>query len=67
VLEVLRTRCSATLHLPLSVMNVVNGSLWLVYGLAISDLFIAIPNGVGAALGCIYCALLCAFPRRSSK
>lgn len=39
----------------------------LVYGLAITDYFIAVPNGVGALLGLVYCALICAFPRRSSK
>ena len=67
LLEVLRTRCSASLNLPLSVMNVINGSLWLVSGLAISDYFIAVPNGVGAALGVLYCALILTFPRKSAK
>lgn len=67
VLEVVRSRSSATLNLPLSVMNVINGTLWLVYGLAISDLFIAVPNGVGAALGIVYCALLCVFPHKAAK
>jgi solute carrier family 50 protein (sugar transporter) len=67
LLEVLRTRCSASLNLPLSVMNVINGSLWLVYGLAISDYFIAVPNGVGAGLGVVYCALILTFPRKSAK
>ncbi|PSC71016.1 cysteine desulfurase [Micractinium conductrix] len=67
VMGVLRTRSSATLNLPLSVMNIINGGLWLVYGLAITDYFIAVPNGVGALLGLVYCALICAFPRRSSK
>jgi solute carrier family 50 protein (sugar transporter) len=100
LLEVLRTRSSATLNLPLSVMNVVNGgwlgcciptarnasanpsqpftptwaghlrhagTLWLVYGLAISDYFIAVPNGVGALLGAVYCVLICIFPRKSAK
>ena len=43
------------------------GTLWLVYGLAISDLFIAVPNGVGAALGIVYCALFCVFPHKAAK
>ena len=37
------------------------------YGIAIRDLFIAVPNGVGAGLGVVYCALICAFPRRNHK
>lgn len=128
IFEVVRTRNSASLQLPLSVMNAVNGGLWLVYGalgaggcrdeaghhkgagaggcasrqakqscclprplagipiaprtpppsppsrppcppttapppgLAITDLFIAVPNGVGCVLGLAYCALIFLFP-----
>lgn len=43
------------------------GTLWLVYGLAIADYFIAVPNGVGALLGCIYLLLICLFPRKHAK
>lgn len=40
IATVVRTRSSASLHLPLAVMNTINGALWLIYGLAISDLFV---------------------------
>ena len=33
VLEVLRNKSSASLHLPLSVMTIINGTLWVAYGL----------------------------------
>lgn len=42
------------------------GTLWVVYGAAIRDLFIAVPNGIGAILGLVYCALLMVFPRKSN-
>jgi solute carrier family 50 protein (sugar transporter) len=45
IITVVRTRNSASLHMPLSIMNTINGVLWLVYGLAVNDLFIAVPNG----------------------
>jgi hypothetical protein len=32
IAHVLRTRCSATLHWPLCLMNGVNGALWTAYG-----------------------------------
>lgn len=38
----------------------------MVYGAAIQDLFLAVPNGIGAVLGLVYCALLFAFPRKSN-
>ncbi|PSC73275.1 hypothetical protein C2E20_3343 [Micractinium conductrix] len=59
IFEVVRSRSSATLHLPLSVMYAVNGGLWLVYGLAITDPFLSVPNGIGAALGLTFCMLIC--------
>lgn len=50
VRTVIRTRCSATLHWPLLVMNCINGSLWTAYGIAVTDYFIWIPNCIGAVL-----------------
>ena len=34
LLHVLRSKSSASLHLPLSIMTIVNGGLWVGYGLA---------------------------------
>ena len=33
LLQVFRTRSSSSLHLPLSIMTILNGSLWVGYGL----------------------------------
>jgi uncharacterized protein with PQ loop repeat len=65
--DVLRHRDSSSLTLPMSVMNVVNGLLWLVYGLVRSDAFIWLPNGVGACLGAVQVFLCCIFPRRQTQ
>jgi solute carrier family 50 (sugar transporter) len=62
--DVLKHRDSSSLTLPLCMMNIVNGTLWLVYGLVLSDAFIWVPNGVGALLGMLSTALCCIFPRR---
>ena len=63
VYKVLATRSSASLHWPLSVMSVVNGSLWVAYGLAVKDVFIYGPNGVGVVLGFFQLLLVLIFPR----
>lgn len=63
--NVLRYRDSSSLVFPLSVMNIVNGTTWAVYGLVLTDPFIWVPNMVGAFLGALQVALCCIFPRRS--
>ena len=64
ILEVVRSKCSSTLHWPLVLMNTINGALWLAYGLAIHDYFIWVPNGVGALVGLFLLALILVYPRK---
>jgi len=64
IAEVLRTRSSARLYWPLSVMSCVNGSLWVAYGLAVGDAFIWAPNAVGAAFGVLQLGLIGAYPAK---
>lgn len=64
---VLRKRDSSSLTLPMCIMNTVNGTLWLIYGLVISDPFIWVPHGSGAVLGALQTALRLIFPQRESE
>ncbi|KAG7359033.1 sugar efflux transporter [Nitzschia inconspicua] len=52
---VLETRCSKMIHVPTMICSLVNGTLWLVYGLGVEDYVIAIPNGLGGSYRC-FCA-----------
>eukprot|EP00747_Dinoflagellata_sp_TGD_P016120 gnl/TRDRNA2_/TRDRNA2_124872_c1_seq1.p1 gnl/TRDRNA2_/TRDRNA2_124872_c1~~gnl/TRDRNA2_/TRDRNA2_124872_c1_seq1.p1 ORF type:complete len:125 (+),score=7.10 gnl/TRDRNA2_/TRDRNA2_124872_c1_seq1:47-376(+) len=60
--KVVKERSSASLYPPMSTMIVVNAGLCIAYGLALDDLFIAVPNGIGAALGSIQLLLCLFFP-----
>ncbi|KXZ51988.1 hypothetical protein GPECTOR_10g1010 [Gonium pectorale] len=62
--EVMRTRSSASLFWPTSVMNTVNGLLWVAYGTAVHDSFIAVPNAIGATFGLIQLALIQIYPAK---
>ncbi|KAG7341724.1 sugar efflux transporter [Nitzschia inconspicua] len=64
---VLKQRNTASIHIPTMVTNTLNGSFWLAYGLAVSDAFIYVPNGLGGALGAIQVVLLILFPRQPSS
>lgn len=44
-------------------MNTANATFWTLYALAIKDLYIAIPNGIGVALGIVQIFLVIIFPR----
>lgn len=67
VVSVIRTRSAATLHLPLAVMQIINGCMWLGYGLAVSDPFIWVPNGIGAITGTVLCSLIFIFRKNRRK
>ncbi|KAG2501967.1 hypothetical protein HYH03_000463 [Edaphochlamys debaryana] len=62
--EVLRTRSSASLFWPISIMNTINGLLWVAYGTAVHDAFIAVPNAIGAAFGVIQIILINVYPAK---
>ncbi len=64
---VLRRRDASSIHWPLALMTVINGLLWVFYGLALSDAFIWAPNGFGAVVGGMNLMLRCLFPARKSR
>lgn len=65
LLTVLRRRDSASLVLPLCIMNILNGALWGTYGLVRSDAFLWAPNLFGACLGVLQTVLRLSFPQRT--
>jgi solute carrier family 50 protein (sugar transporter) len=62
IYTVIRTQSSASIHVPTMLTNTANGVFWFAYGLAVQDWFIAVPNGLGAALGAIQMVLRVLFP-----
>jgi len=64
--DVIRTRNSASILVPLTMTTLLNASLWTAYGLAIWDAYVFIPNGLGAVLAVAQLALTWAFPARKS-
>eukprot|EP00195_Chlamydomonas_chlamydogama_P011063 CAMPEP_0202891162 /NCGR_PEP_ID=MMETSP1392-20130828/1301_1 /ASSEMBLY_ACC=CAM_ASM_000868 /TAXON_ID=225041 /ORGANISM="Chlamydomonas chlamydogama, Strain SAG 11-48b" /LENGTH=259 /DNA_ID=CAMNT_0049574843 /DNA_START=36 /DNA_END=815 /DNA_ORIENTATION=+ len=62
--EVIRTRNSASILLPLTMVNLTNALLWTAYGLAVMDAYVWLPNGIGAALSLAQLALSMMFPAR---
>jgi solute carrier family 50 (sugar transporter) len=63
IFQVVRTRSSSSIHVPTMVTNTANGIFWCAFGVAVMDFFIAVPNGLGAVLGGLQCALCVLFPR----
>ena len=63
MVDVVKTRNAASLTAPLSIMITLNGSFWTAYGIAVSNLFIVVPNAIGAVCGIVQCLLLLLYRR----
>jgi len=59
---VLQTKSSASIHGTSVVLNTMNAIFWCIYGLALLDPFVVVPNALGLLLAYIQGALLCWFP-----
>lgn len=65
--NVIQTKNTSTISLPLSVMVVLVSLSWFSYGTLTNDLYVKIPNIVGAALGVIQISLFCVYPKTNGK
>jgi solute carrier family 50 (sugar transporter) len=64
---VVTTRDSSSLHPPMLLANLANSSMWFIYGLfALNDLFVYVPNGIGATLSGIQLTLSLIYPKKTS-
>ncbi|CEG40634.1 3-like protein [Plasmopara halstedii] len=55
---VLRTKSAASLPVTMCCVNLVTGSLWMLFGILTNDMFVVIPNALGVMLSAIQ-VLLC--------
>jgi hypothetical protein len=62
--EVVRSRSAASLSLPLCLASLTNAALWSVYGAAVRDPAILVPNVPGIACGLLQLALIARFGAR---
>lgn len=62
ILTILKTRSSSSIHWPTMITNTANGAFWCAFGFAVWDLFIFVPNGLGAVLGIVQFCLCLVFP-----
>eukprot|EP00980_Cylindrotheca_fusiformis_P017533 scaffold5498_cov86-Cylindrotheca_fusiformis.AAC.7 len=60
---ILQDRNTASLHVPTMMLNTMSSTFWMVYGIAVMDYFLILPNGLGACLGGIQIILCFIFPR----
>jgi solute carrier family 50 protein (sugar transporter) len=65
--EVIKKRDSSSILLPLTLMNTANAFLWTTYGLAISDAYVFVPNGIGALLSLAQLALSFIYPPKGTS
>ncbi|CAI6358080.1 unnamed protein product [Macrosiphum euphorbiae] len=66
LINVVRTKNTESMPLPLIVMTLLVSAQWLVYGRMLRDKFIMYPNAIGCMLSVIQLTLFVIYPRRSA-
>ncbi|EFO19873.1 MtN3/saliva family protein [Loa loa] len=61
--EVLRTRCTETMPLPLCCLTLLVTAEWLLYGILIDDIYIKVPNAIASAIAVVQLLPFLYFPR----
>ncbi|KXZ54730.1 hypothetical protein GPECTOR_4g799 [Gonium pectorale] len=64
MVHIVRTRNAASIYPPLAGASIANGTLWLIYGLAVQDVNIWLPNGFGTIIGVVQLGLRFAYGAR---
>jgi len=64
--QVIETQCSASINMPLLVTGLISGSLWLICGIVLHDIWILGPNIVGLLLQSFAVAAVLYFPRHAN-
>jgi hypothetical protein len=67
IYTVLTQRNTSSIHIRTMITNTLNGTFWFAYGLAVSDLIVGVPNGLGTLLGVIQIVMVVLYPRRSAS
>ena len=66
--EVIVSKNSSSLHLPMIFMNFLNSILWTVYAyFALHDFFVVVPNLIGASLAALQLSLICIYRDNSQN
>ena len=60
--QVLRTKSAESIHRPMVALNGLNALFWSTYALALKDLYILVPNSIGAVLSAVQLGLSVAMP-----
>lgn len=67
ITKVIRTTSSDSIHVQSVLMNIVNTSFWVIYGVAKMDFIIIVPNALGLLLGLAQGAVCLMYPRREEN
>lgn len=65
--QVIRSKSSSSIYLPMCIANLVNTLLWIGYGFAVLDPFIYVPNGLGGLFAIVLCALCLIYPNKKAE
>jgi solute carrier family 50 protein (sugar transporter) len=67
IVQVVRTKSARTIHVPLSITAGTSTFLWMIYGIAIADWFLIIPNSLATTFSTIQLILVLVFRKHDEQ
>jgi solute carrier family 50 (sugar transporter) len=64
---VLASKSSDSLHTTTVLLNCINAAFWAVYGIAVKDMVVYGPNGLGLLFGLLQALLCCVYPKSGGR
>jgi len=65
--EVIRTKDSKSMYLPLVVTNCLNGLCWFAFGIGLKDWWLAAPNLFGSCVAVVQLGLIAVYPNSERR
>jgi len=65
--QVIKTKDSSTIAVPLAVAALLNSAFWVIYGLFIADAFVWAPNAIGAVTAIVQLSLCIIYRRKTAR
>jgi solute carrier family 50 protein (sugar transporter) len=66
VATVIQTKSSDSIHIPTVILNCTNAAFWAAYGIAVNNIVVYGPNGIGLLLGLVQSLLCCCYEKGAS-
>lgn len=66
MMQVIHTKSSDSIHIPTVILNCTNAAFWAAYGVAVNNIVVYGPNGIGLLLGILQALFCCCYGKSTT-